>query len=115
MGYIIHKEQEETIAELTAGALISNGQDFLDIVMNLPADRVIIHKSILNEAFFELPSGVAGDILQKATNYQVRLAIVGNHSDYESKSLRDFIYESNKGNRIVFVNTITEALMRLSA
>ena len=115
MGYLIHKEQEETIAELTADVTISNGQDFLDIVMNLPSDRVIIHKSILNEAFFELRSGVAGEILQKAANYQVRLAIVGDYSAYESKSLRDFIYESNKGNSIVFVSTLSEALIRLSA
>jgi len=115
MGYLIHKEQEETIAELTTDVTISNGQDFLDIVMNLPSDRVIIHKSILNEAFFELRNGVAGEILQKAANYQVRLAIVGDHSAYESKSLRDFIYESNKGNSIVFVSTLSEALIRLSA
>jgi hypothetical protein len=42
------------------------------------------------------------------------LGIVGDFSLYQSKSLRDFIYESNKSNRIVFVSTLEEALDRLS-
>jgi ABC-type branched-subunit amino acid transport system substrate-binding protein len=59
--------------------------------------------------FFDLKTKLAGDILQKFSTYQGRLAIVGDFTKYESKSLRDFIYESNKARRINFVSTLEEA------
>lgn len=58
---------------------------------------------------------MAGEILQKFSTYQVRLAIIGDFSKYTSKSLTDFIYESNKGKHINFVNSTTEALKILSS
>ena len=59
-------------------------------------------------------NGIAGEILQKFSNYRVQLAIVGNFSKYSGKSLHDFIYESNKGGQIHFVNSVSEALVKLS-
>jgi hypothetical protein len=53
-------------------------------------------------------------MLQKVVNYRLRLAIVGDFSVYESKSLKAFIVESNRSNTIMFLNTIEEALNRLS-
>ena len=53
---------------------------------------------------------MAGDILQKFSNYKMRLAIIGSFS-YESKSLKDFIYECNKGKLVNFVKTLSEALV----
>jgi hypothetical protein len=41
------------------------------------------------------------------------LAIIGDYSKYTSKNLQDFIRESNKGNRIFFVNDFEEALKKL--
>ena len=115
MEHTLHNINGQEIAEIKASEItISNAQQFLDIVMNLPSDRIVIHKGNLDNAFFDLRSGVAGEILQKTANYRLRLGIVGDYSGYESKSLRDFIYESNKSNKIVFVNTLDEALNRLS-
>lgn len=99
---------------ITAGDLVIDGaQQFLEIAMNLPVDSLVILKENLAETFFDLRSGLAGEILQKVVNYRLRLGLVGDYSGYESKALRDFIYESNKSNRIVFVDTIDEALKRL--
>ncbi len=47
-------------------------------------------------------------------NYQVRLAIVGDFSKYPGKSLRDFIFESNKHGRIIFAENNQDAIERLS-
>ena len=58
---------------------------------------------------------MAGEILQKFSNYRMRLVIVGDFSALESKSLRDFIYESNKGKLVGFVSTAEEALHKLWA
>jgi len=52
--------------------------------------------------------------LQKFSTYRVRLAIIGDFSKYTSKSLRDFIYESNKGKHICFVANTEDAIQMLS-
>ena len=38
------------------------------------------------------------------------LAIIGDFEKYESKSLNDFIFESNKGKQINFVTTVEDGL-----
>jgi uncharacterized protein YlzI (FlbEa/FlbD family) len=112
--HILHNINGLQIAEIKVNdTLINSAQQFLDITMNLPVDRIVIHKESLDEVFFDLRSGLTGEILQKAVNYRIQLGIVGDYSAYESRSLRDFIYESNKSNKIVFVNTLDEALNRL--
>jgi len=61
-----------------------------------------------------LKTGVPGEILQKFSTYNMQLAIVGDFSVFSSRSLKDFIYESNKTGRILFVATMGEALQKLS-
>jgi len=78
------------------------------------AGKIILHKMIINPDFFDLKTGFAGEILQKFSNYKVKLAIIGDFSSFTSKSLRDFILESNKHGHINFVSTIDEARVRLS-
>lgn len=64
--------------------------------------------------FFVLSSGLAGEILQKYVNYQMKLAIYGDFSGCTSKPLHDFIYESNKGRDFFFAGTREEAIDRLA-
>ncbi|RYG19765.1 MAG: DUF4180 domain-containing protein, partial [Chitinophagaceae bacterium] len=64
--------------------------------------------------FFDLSTKMAGEILQKFSNYKMRLAIVGDFSNYQSQSFKDFVYESNKHGQINFVNSKTEAVSVLS-
>jgi len=40
----------------------------------------------------------------------MKVAICGDYSSYTSKSLMDFIYESNKGNNIFFLDNEKEAI-----
>ena len=115
MKYIHHHINGQSIAELSAkGVVLSTAQQFLQMIMDSSAEGVIVHQENIDERFFDLRSGLAGEMLQKVVNYRLRLAIVGDFSIYESKSLKAFIYESNKSNTIVFVNTIEEAFTRLS-
>jgi hypothetical protein len=53
-------------------------------------------------------------MLQKFSTYDFKLAIVGDFSKYKSKSLQDFIRESNKGRGIFFVNTLKDALDKIT-
>lgn len=94
--------------------LISDVQSGLDIVMSAGSDCVAISKEAICEEFFDLKTRIAGEILQKFANYQVKFAIIGDFSVYDSKALRDFIYECNNGRSVFFVGTEEEAVERLS-
>lgn len=76
-------------------------------------DRMVLKKEAIAEDFFKLSSGLAGEVLQKFINYHVKLAVIGNFSDYTSKPLRDFMRESNRGNDIFFVSSEQEAVEKL--
>jgi len=99
--------------------VIEDVQSALDLMATVRyetnCDRVAIPKALLDEPFFDLKTRLAGEILQKYVNYQMKLAIFGDFSGYESKSLRDFIYECNKGSDIFFLDTAEQAVERLSA
>ncbi|MED1411152.1 MULTISPECIES: DUF4180 domain-containing protein [Bacillus] len=98
--------------------VISDVQSALDLMATVQyevdAKRIIIHKSLISESFFDLKTRLAGDILQKFINYRVKIAIVGDFSFYTSKSLKDFIYECNKGNDIFYLATEQQAIEKLS-
>lgn len=98
--------------------LITDVQSALDFIATVQyqsdCNRILLQKSSLCEDFFNLRTGVAGEILQKFVNYDVKLAIVGDFSVYSSKSLRDFIYESNHGKDLFFLGNDKEAIQKLS-
>ena len=103
----------ENIAVIQSDDIIfHNAEDAAELLMNClynDCESIIINEVNLPAEFFDLKTGLAGDILQKFSTYQGRLAIIGDFSKYESKSLKDFIYESNKQGRINFVSTIEQA------
>ncbi len=109
-----HKINETAIAEIIAdNIIIQNTEDALDLMGNVyyqGFDKIIIHQKNLTPDFFDLKNKLAGEILQKFSNYRVRLAIIGDFSNFTSKSLNDFIYESNKGKQINFVACVSDAL-----
>lgn len=114
----VHHINEVKIAEITSvETMISTTEDGVNLLGNLyyqGFDRIVLHEKNISPDFFDLKNGIAGEILQKFSTYRVRLAIVGDFSKYTSKSLTDFMYESNKGRQINFVNATTEALKILS-
>ena len=82
--------------------------DFISAGWDAKADRLVIPVSRLSPDFFKLSTGLAGGVLQKCTNYNFRVAIVGDISAYTEKSspLRDFVYESNKRGDVRFVASL---------
>ena len=77
-------------------------------------NELIVHERNVAPAFFDLRTGLAGETLQKCSNYGLRLALVGDFGRYPSASLQAFIRESNRGRVVCFVNTVDEALDALS-
>ena len=113
-----HNINDKKIAEIiTDEIILKTTEDGLDLLGNLNYqgfDKIIIHEKNIIHDFFELKTKSAGDILQKFTQYQMPLTIVGDFSKFNSKSLNDFIYESNKGRQVNFVASQSEALKVLS-
>jgi hypothetical protein len=96
-----HNQNNIKIAVVESDEIVvKDVQSALDFMVNVQyetgCNRIILNKSAICEDFFQLKTKLAGEVLQKFVNYHVRLAIVGDFSIYQSKSLRDFIYESNK-------------------
>jgi len=113
-----HKSSSgKIIAELTDNKVkIAEVGDILDLIAEIgqhDCNAMIVNESSLNKDFFNLKTRFAGEILQKFSNYRVKLAITGDFSKYPGKSLRDFIRECNRGNQIFFVASTPEALVRL--
>lgn len=99
--------------------VIIDSQSALDLMMTLLYDyscsAIILNKEAVSEDFFKLGTGLAGEVLQKFSNYRTKLALYGDFSGYKSKPLQDFIYESNNGGSIFFVSTETEAVEKIIA
>jgi len=113
-----HNINNTKIAEIISErVVIKTAEDGLDLLGNLyyqGFDKIIIHEKNITPDFFDLKNGIAGEILQKFSNYRMPLAIVGDFTPYSSKSITDFIYESNKNRQINFLGSTTEALNTLS-
>jgi hypothetical protein len=102
------------------GPALSTVRDAVTLIgdaMGYEATIVLLPVSRLDDAFFDLSTRVAGEFAQKFVNYGMRLVIVGDISQRtaESKSLRDFVYEANRGNRIWFLPNASELDSRLQS
>lgn len=100
-----------------SGILIRNLQDALDLMATIyhihDSNKIVIHQSNITKEFFDLKTRLAGDILQKYANYHMKLAVLGNFEMYTSKSLKDFIYECNKGKQVFFLEDEQSAIHAL--
>ena len=109
-GYVVFAHSETPV--------IYDGQSALEFAVNIgygyECRNIAVNKEALAEDFFILSTGVAGEVVQKFVNYRCTLAIYGEYARYTSKPLRDFMYESNKGAHVFFVETKSEAIEKLA-
>ncbi|WP_462135244.1 DUF4180 domain-containing protein [Porphyromonas endodontalis] len=109
-----HNIEDTKVAEIiTDKVILRSTEDGLDLLGNLyyqGFDKIIIHERNITPEFFDLKTKIAGEILQKFAQYQIPLIIVGDFSKYKSKSLNDFIFESNKSEQINFIKDLSNIL-----
>ena len=108
----------QDIAELVSDEVeINNVQDALDIMAganNDGAGSIIIHEKNLSPQFFDLRTGLAGEVMQKFINYNVRLAIVGDFARFNSDSLKALMLECNRGSQICFMPDVDSAMEKMA-
>jgi hypothetical protein len=91
------------------GPPLRSDRDAVDLMSEAIAHDarfIVIPAERLSDDFFRLKTLIAGEVIQRFVMYKFRVAIVGDISRYvaESKSFRDFVYESNRGNQCWFVD-----------
>lgn len=110
----IHKSGNLTIAEIISEEIligdIETGKDLLADYYYQGYDGVIVQTKNITNAFFDLKTGIAGEILQLAANFRMKFGIVGDFSQHNSKALNDFIWESNRQGKFVFKSSLLEVL-----
>lgn len=108
----LHKRDDITIAEIAGeGILLRDASDARDLLMQSHrAEWIGVHERNIAPEFFDLRTGIAGDILQKFVNYQTKFAVIGDISRYteKSESLAALVRESNRGRDVRFVGTVNE-------
>ena len=75
--------------------------------------KLIVSQNQVAPEFFDLSTGLAGAILQKISNNDYQLAIVGDFTMYDSEPLQAFIRESNRSGQVLFVPDLETAMGRL--
>ncbi len=114
------EKEGQVIASVTGDEpVIADVQTALDFIMSVNYEtgsrRIALNKAAVSEDFFILSTRLAGDVLQKFVNYHIKFAVYGDFSAYTSGPLKDFMYESNKGESVFFAATLQEAIDRLAA
>lgn len=103
----------------TDGPPLRQPRDAADLIgeaMAQSAELVVLPTPLLDPSFFQLRSGLAGEVLQKFVNHRIRLVIVGDISAAlaASSALRDFVHESNRGRAVWFLADLDELERRLA-
>ena len=95
----------------------TGARDLIEAALGERATLVAVPVERLDERFFSLRTGLAGEVIQKMVNYRLKFAVLGDVSSFvaASDSLRDFVVECDRGTDIVFVEDLRELEARLTS
>lgn len=90
-------------------------RSLVEAAMSEGARLIAVPANRLGARFFELRTGVAGEILQKMVNYGFKFAVVGDVSSHvaASNAFRDLVIEAERGHDLFFVDDVDALARRL--
>ncbi|HWP98808.1 MAG TPA: DUF4180 domain-containing protein [Syntrophomonadaceae bacterium] len=91
---------------------LKNEQDALELVVichQNDAGLLILHEENIAQDFFELKTGVAGNILQKFINYSIKVAAVLEPERVKEGRFREMVIEANQGSHFRVFHNYMEA------
>ncbi len=114
-GYGVESIGERLVLVVDDTGTPLGGRDLLDAAADAGADVVACPAGRLDPAFFDLRTGVAGELLQQLVNYGIVLAVVGPLPDVAlaSRSFTALIREANRGTQQWFVGDMDELRARV--
>jgi hypothetical protein len=109
-------EEGRILVASDSGVSIRSFSDIADAIgAFIAAGDVILTEGDLAREFFDLRSGLAGELFQKCINYGVRLAIVLPDPRAYGERISELAYEHRSHNLIRFIDSKDEAEAWLSA
>ncbi|MDQ1656722.1 MAG: hypothetical protein QOD41_1805 [Cryptosporangiaceae bacterium] len=92
-----------------------DAMDVIAVALGDDAEWVAVPAGRMGEGFFDLSTGIAGQILQKFTSYQRRLVVTGDISAHLARStaLRGLVAECNRGRHVWFLDDLDALRSRL--
>jgi len=104
---------EEDGPQINAAA---DGRDLVEEALNHRATLLAVPAQRLGPEFFQLRTGIAGEIIQKVLNYRCQFAVIGDITSHvaASTALRDFVVECERGTDIHFFPDLATLRDRLS-
>jgi hypothetical protein len=109
-------EKNKIIVAADADIFIDSFEAISDAVGKCySAEGLLLTESDVSPEFFNLRSGLAGELFQKFANYQIRLAIVVKDSAAYGERVSELIFEHRNHSSIRFFNSLTDAKSWLEA
>jgi Domain of unknown function (DUF4180) len=103
-------EKRRIVVASDSGLSIRSFSDISDALgACLDSAGLVLTENDLAQEFFDLRSGLAGELFQKFTNYRLRVAIVLPDPETYGKRFSELAYEHTSHNMIRFVGSIDEA------
>jgi Domain of unknown function (DUF4180) len=101
------------------GEKLRSEREALDLIgeaIQQGAEVILVPVERLDDDFFQLKTRLAGHIIQKFVTYRRHLVILGDISAYvaQSRALKDFVYETNRGTQVWFLTDLQELTERLN-
>jgi hypothetical protein len=109
---------DRTVLVLESQGPAVDGRAFRDLLadaFSAGATLAVIPMERLEPAFFDLRSGVAGDLLQVSVTYRLPVAIVGDLPEpaASSRAFASLVAESNAGRQHWFLASVAAARLRV--
>ena len=82
----------------------------IEELVNRQAQSLLFPEGVLPGDFFDLSTGVAGELLNKTATYRVRLACVIPDLSPYSAQFQAFVREANRGEEIRFFSSREDAI-----
>jgi hypothetical protein len=109
-------DQRKIISASDAGISFQSFHDIADSISDwIGAPGMILTENDLAKEFFDLRSGLLGELLQKFINYKLRVALVVSDPEIYGERFSELAFEHRSHPMIRFVPSVDEAKAWLSA
>jgi hypothetical protein len=113
----VMSEPRNILIASEAGLVVRSTENLSDVISACfgSADGLLLTEDDLGKEFFDLRTGLAGELFQKLINYGVRTAIVAPDPAIHGERIRELALEHTSHPMIRFVPSIEEAKQWLSS
>jgi hypothetical protein len=111
-GILIHTDKGDYITCQAGSGLISTEQDILDLLAvgyGLQQTRMVIDSADLHPDFFNLKTGLLGNIFLKLSNYRVKTAFIVEMDKIKAERFHELIHEHKRSHEIRFFEDLRSA------